>query len=159
MPSPAYYAADSPGTATALEAIDATGAGLGWNITASATPFETSGGVNLPTDSGYGGYLGDAGNILVNGDLSAGSETGLGTATPTASCDDSDPSCVLPNDGTDTYPVSVPTNGSTENIFDSATGTGQGAVDIATGWWLFVPPEAQAGTYTETTTLTITSGP
>jgi hypothetical protein len=42
LPYPAYYQANSVGSATALEAIDATGEGFGWSIGLSATQFETT---------------------------------------------------------------------------------------------------------------------
>jgi hypothetical protein len=74
-------------------------------------------------------------------------------------CDASDPSCVNAVDSLNDYPVSVPTGGTTDNIFESESATGEGVIDIATGWWIFDPPEAQAGTYTNVITATITSGP
>jgi len=34
-----------------------------------------------------------------------------------------------------------------------------GAIDLTTDWWLPIPGNAYAGTYTDTITLTISSGP
>jgi len=38
-------------------------------------------------------------------------------------------------------------------------GTGMGPVELATDWWLSVPANAYAGTYTATITLAAVSGP
>jgi hypothetical protein len=44
-------------------------------------------------------------------------------------------------------------------LYTADATTGMGAVNLASDWWLTVPTAAKAGTYTNTITLSIVSGP
>jgi hypothetical protein len=51
-------------------------------------------------------------------------------------------------------------------LYDTASGTGVGQITLGgssatypIGWWMNVPANAHAGTYTSTMTLTVVSGP
>jgi hypothetical protein len=50
------------------------------------------------------------------------------------------------------------------NIYDTAAATGLGSITIGigalpVGWWVNVPANTKAGTYTSTISLTLVSGP
>ena len=132
--------------------IDATGTAPGWHVTVSATQFTTGGGT--PST------LANTGTFSSNGSL-----TSISAATaPTASCL-SGSTCTLPTDTT-TYPVAITTGGAAVNIYDASAATGLGSITIGgstatdpLGWWLNVPANTLAGTYTSTVTLEIISGP
>ena len=135
---------------------DATGATSGWNVSLTATPFTTTGAVALP----------DAGTFSTNGSLSSATD---GTA-PTATCTSGTGTCTLPTDGV-TYPVAIttattPTSATTYIIYNAANHTGVGSIDIGgaaalnpVGWWLALSPTTAPGTYTDTVTFTLGSGP
>jgi WxL domain surface cell wall-binding len=129
---------------------DATGTGAGWHVTTSATTF-TSGSDTLP----------DAGTFVTNGSVSSVSAASGPTATCTGTC-------TLPTDTT-TYPVAITTAASSPTavtIYDASAGTGLGQVVIGgsaaanpVGWWVNLPADTVAGTYTSTITMAIVSAP
>jgi hypothetical protein len=143
---------------------DATGTAPGWHVTASATAFTTTAPVHT---------LGTAGSptptFSTNGSttLTAGAIT---AAAPGATCGGTS-TCTLPTDGT-TYPVTITTGQAATptpvNIYDAAADTGLGTVVIGfdgatvvnpVGWWLNVPSNTIAGSYTSTVSLELISGP
>jgi hypothetical protein len=148
------YLVDTTGAHTSYKVNDATGSGNGWNVTAAATTF---------TD-GTSDTLGDTGTLSTNGSLSSATST----SGPSAICDTSTGAntCTLPTNGT-TYPVAITTDPSTPTaytIFDTAASSGLGALVVGTGvhpvgWWVKVPANTLAGTYTSTLTVSINSGP
>jgi hypothetical protein len=124
-----------------LTAIDATGAGLGWNIAATATAF-TTGTYTLPT-----------GSLSFNG---SSSSQGANT-TPVDSIVGTSSSA---NDSALSYPIgdidgaAIPVV-----VYEAAIGSGMGTNNLATDWWLSLLGNTFAGTYTSTITLQIASGP
>jgi WxL domain surface cell wall-binding len=131
---------------------DSTGSGPGWHVTVSATTF-TSGAKTLA----------DVGTFSTDG-----SKTSiLGTAGPTAACA-AQSTCTLPTDTT-TYPVAITTAASAPtavNIYSASAATGLGSIVIGgstaanpVGWWLNVPGNTQAGTYTSTVSMEMISAP
>ena len=131
-------------------ADDATGSGAGWRVQVSATTF-TNGSSTLP----------DSGTFVTNGSVTSSTATTAPTATCTSTCN-------LPVNTT-TYPVAITTDPSNPTpfvIYDTAASTGLGQVIIGgstqpdpVGWWLNVPANALACSYTSTITWEITSGP
>lgn len=129
---------------------DLTGTGNGWNVTVSATTF-TNGTHTLP----------DLGTFSTNGSTVSSTSTSM----PTVTCIST---CVSPTNDV-TYPVLVttaPSSPASFVIFSAATGTGSGSFTIGgssslqpVGWWLTVPPNVYAGSYTSIITLAIGSGP
>jgi hypothetical protein len=128
---------------------DATGGGLGWNVTVSATIFTSiSPAATLP-----------AGAFTTTGSIS--SETA--TTAPTAVCS-SGATCTLPTvTGLVTYPVTIGTTAT--RVYNAAVASGLGSINIGypgalpVGWWLTVPANAIAATYTSTVTLGVISAP
>ncbi len=130
---------------------DATGTAAGWTVTVDATTF---------TDTTTSSTLADAGTFSTNGS----------TASPVATTPPSDActvtgQCTLPTNGT-TYPVDVVTAATApeaSTIFSATAPTGVGSVLIGgtapVGWWLSVPGDVLAGTYTSTVDLNVVSGP
>ena len=128
---------------------DNTGSGAGWHVTASATTFTT--GTHSLADTG----------TFVN----TGSVTSIaGTTAPAVACATT---CTLPTNDT-TFPVAITTAGSSPTavpIYDSAVNTGLGNINIGggstnpVGWWVNVPANTYAGTYTSTVTLAVVSAP
>jgi hypothetical protein len=131
---------------------DATGTGAGWHVTVSATTF-TSGAQALP----------NAGTFTSNGSV-----TSVTDATPPTTACSTGSTCTLPTNTT-TYPVAITTAATAPaavNIYDTSAGTGKGSIIIGgstannpVGWWLNVPSNTLAGTYTSTVTMEIISGP
>jgi hypothetical protein len=129
---------------------DETGTGAGWHITVSATTF-TSGTHTLP----------DTGTFVLTGSLSSIDAT----TAPSASCVTS---CTPPTD-TVIYPVAITTAASSPvpaTVYDVSAGSGLGPVTLGgpgggnpVGWWINVPANARAGSYTSTVTVAIVSGP
>jgi hypothetical protein len=141
---------DSSGPATngsvgaTLTAIDATGTARGWNISATATQFST-GGTNPLTLSANS--LGVNGSSTAEADNTAPNDT---ASTDSTAADDT----VTP------YPVSGIDGGSNPVvIYNAAAGSGMGTNALATDWWLKIPGNTYAGTYSSTITLQIASGP
>jgi hypothetical protein len=64
----------------------------------------------------------------------------------------------LPTNSGVTYPVTVPTSGSAK-IYSSASGTGLGTVDLGTDFWLDVPANTMAASYSGTVTVAVSTGP
>lgn len=120
---------------------DATGSGLGWNITASATQFH-NGAHLLPLTA-----------LTTNGSTSVFGST----SAPTAAC--AQTGCVLPTpSATPTYPATVGT--SATKIYSAAASTGMGSIALSNvGWWLEIAPNTIAGTYTSVITLAAVSAP
>ena len=127
---------------------DATGSGVGWNVNVAATTF-TAGTKTLA----------NTGTLVFTG--SVGSVTS--TTAPDGTCGTG--TCTAPTNTT-TYPVAVTTAASSPTpvkIFDTSANSGMGTILVGynnpTGWWLNVPANAYAGTYTSTITWQLTSAP
>jgi hypothetical protein len=135
-----------------LTVNDATGSGSGWHITTSATTFTTG------TKT-----LANAGTFVFTGSTSSISAT----TAPTSACVVAG-ACTTPTDTT-TYPVAITTATSSptpSTTYDTAAGSGIGQIQIGgsatanpVGWWLNIPGNTFAGTYTSTITMQIISGP
>ena len=92
---------------------------------------------------------------------------GLPTA-PTASCQGT-LICTRPDDSSVSYPVAITSAAQSPaavTVYAASAGTGVGPVTIGgagtsnpIGWWLKVPANALAGTYTSTVTISVVSGP
>jgi hypothetical protein len=149
---------------------DATGSRAGWHVSVTATPFTCTVLVTAPcvgTDTLPTTASGAANpTFSTNGDIGSPTTT---TAPGDACSSGVSTDCTLPTNST-TYPVQVVTDGTTAStIFNAATGTGLGSVDIGptttnpalapVGWWLHAPSDTVAGTYTSTITIDIVSGP
>jgi hypothetical protein len=122
------------------------GTSSGWAVNVAATTF--TGGTSAFT-------LPNTGTFSTNGNLLAQT----GTEAPNAACTTGS-TCTLPTNST-TYPVPITTGTATpSDIYTAGAGTGLGVIDITSvGWWLNVPGNAPADTYTSTITMQITSGP
>lgn len=134
-----------------LTVDDATGSGAGWALTATATQFTTGGGSPAT--------LTTAGTLSVNG--SPTSETA--DTAPDAVCTVAG-DCTLPSGNLESYPVPVTTDGSTAaTLYTAAASSGFGSILLGSadpiGWWLSLPSNTLAGTYTSTVDLNIVSGP
>jgi hypothetical protein len=107
------------------------------------------------------------------------------TTAPSAVCSATGTTtgCTLPDNTAlaASYPIGIPTTTTAVSIYDAAgpagatPGTGLGSVTIGSfgpeaggaaitapdpvGWWIHVPSDARAGTYTSTITLSVISGP
>ena len=133
--------------AATLTPIDATGSNSGWDAEVTSTTF-TNGAHTLSNTS-----------LTVNGSNASQSSN----AAPSASCD-AGSSCTLPTSGTApvTYPMTVPANTSApaaQPLYTADANTGEGAVNLASDWWVAIPSSATPGTYTSTITFSIVSGP
>lgn len=129
---------------------DQTGTNSGWNVTLSATTFTQ--GTHT---------LNDNGTLWTNGSLTQA----YSTSAPSVTCIST---CVNPTNQV-VYPVAIttaPTAPSSVVIFSANAGTGSGSFTIGgsssaqpVGWWLEVPPNVYAGSYTSVITFAIGSGP
>lgn len=146
---------DSTAADQGYSVTDASGSAPGWHVTLTATQFTTGGG--SPST------LGNTGTFSTNASL-----TSLAATTaPTAACATGS-TCTLPTDTT-TYPVAITTAATSPTavtIYDASAGTGAGKINIGgsaaanpVGWWLNVPGNTPAGSYTSTITLELISGP
>ena len=127
--------ATSPQT---IDVSDATGSGLGWNVTATSTTF-TAGAHTL-----------------------ALAATTIG-ATPGVACD-AGATCQLAtvNGAKVTYPYTLPAAGvapTATEMFDASANTGMGNQTVTPTWSLAIPANTYAGTYTSTWTLSLVSAP
>jgi len=130
---------------------DATGGGLGWNVTVSATTF-TNGTVSLPL----------AGTFSTNGSITSA----VLTTAPTGACT-SGATCTVPTN-TQVYPVAITCAATTPTaykVYDTSAATGLGSITVGlpgaapVGWWVAVPANAVPATYTSTVTLEVLSAP
>jgi hypothetical protein len=141
---------------TTIEPIDGTGSGDGWNLTVTSTQFAATDTANtIPLSSSAGTSY----NLSVNGN---GAGAG-NTTTPVQNCA-SGSTCTeaTSNSAAVTYPVYVPaaaTAPTPVSLFTADAGTGMGAIDLSTDWWLSVPANTDADTYYSTITLAINTGP
>ena len=109
----------------------------GWSISASADHAPSAGAATLPA-------------FTVNGD---GSSISAGTAQSTTCASNCGVS------GTSVhYPVTLPTTG-TATLFDQTPGSGMTRLNVALQLWLTIPATTTPGTYTDTITITTTTGP
>jgi len=123
-------------TTQPIDVSDATGSGVGWNVTGTSTTF-TSGAHTL------------------------GSTT-IG-ATPTVACD-SGATCALATvNGTKvSYPYTLPSGATAPTateLFDASANTGMGNQTFTPTWSLAIPANTFAGTYTSTWTISLVSAP
>jgi hypothetical protein len=132
---------------------DATGSGAGWNVTVSATTF---------TSVSPAATLANAGTFSTNGSITSA----VLTTAPTGACT-TGVTCTVPTNTT-TYPVAITTAASSPTpvkIYDTSAATGLGSIAIglpgaaAVGWWVAVPANAVAATYTSTVTLEVLTAP
>lgn len=136
-----------------FEVLDATGTGAGWTVTAAASTFTGTATDTLP----------DAAALSFDASATIPDDT---TDTLDAACAVTSPTCVVPTSDV-AYPVPITTDAlGTDlayNITDAAVGTGIG--DILLGqtapptFWLTIPGNALADTYTTTITLSVSSAP
>ena len=152
-PSPAWSATlngldqsvNSTGTTTTV-VNDSTGSGAGWHVTLSATTF-TTGTDTLPT-----------GALTVNGNLTSATATTAPAATCAAGS-----TCTLPSGGTAVaYPLTITTAGTSPtafSLYSAGASSGMGTIDLATNYWMTIPANAKAGTYTSTLTFAVVSAP
>jgi hypothetical protein len=129
---------------------DATVTGAGWHITAAATTL-TAGTKTLP----------NSGTLSLTGSVTSATAT----TAPSAACVSS---CVPPVT-TGSFPVAITTAVSAPTpatVYDVTGGSGLGPVTIGgsgaarpVGWWVAIPANALAGSYTSTVTVAVVSGP
>ena len=115
-------------------------AGAGWNVDVSATTL-TSGANTLPA-------------LILNG--SSGSAAA--TTAPTTSCAGGVGTCSAPAGNSITYPLTVPT-GTPAPLYTSNSASGTDDVSLALDWWTTTPANVPTGTYTNTITIAVASGP
>jgi len=123
-------------TTQAIDVSDATGSGVGWNVTGTSTTF-TSGAHTLGA-------------------------TTIGS-TPTVACD-SGATCALATvNGTKvSYPYTLPSGATAPTateLFDASANTGMGNQTFTPTWSLAIPANTFAGTYTSTWTISLVSAP
>ena len=128
-----------------FEVDDLTGSAAGWNVTALPGRFCTSGNaLCLATTA-----------LTFNGNTTYYNDT----AKPAATCIGSATCSVPANGAVGPFPLALDSTGSAQKLFSAAAGTGMGSYDIASGWWLHLPANTAAGTYTATVTLALSSQP
>lgn len=127
--------------AATLTAVDSTGSGAGWNITAAATQFTDGSGDMLPT-----------GSLSLNGAADTESDS-------MAPVDTKEGSSTAATGNEPTYPATGIDGDAPIVLYLADQGSGMGANDLATYWWLSIPGNTKAGTYASTITLQIASGP
>ena len=131
---------------------DATGSGAGWNVTVAATTFSTTSPAHT---------LADTGTFSTNGSTSSATDA----TAPDAACTGGAGTCTLPDNSATTYPVDLTTASSPtpSTVYQAAAGSGMGSVSVGTttpvGWWVNLPGNTLAGTYSSTVTLNVVSGP
>jgi hypothetical protein len=120
---------------TTFDVGDATGAGTGWNITATSTSF-TAGSHSLPTSA-----------VTVLSLPTVASDTGA--------------TCTTATNGI-SYPYTLPagtTAPTATKLSSAAANTGLGNQTVSVGFQLAVSANAYAGNYTSTWTYSLVSGP
>ena len=115
--------------APVLGVVDARGTGAGWNLTMSATSFSDGSGHTLAP----------------------------GTVTAAAQACHSGSSCTAATSSGISYPLTL--TGTAAKVFNAATSTGLGKVDVTPTVEVAVPGNAYAGTYTSTVTIAAATGP
>jgi hypothetical protein len=115
--------------APVLGVVDARGTGAGWNLTIAATTFSDGSGHTF----------------------APGSVSSVAQACHTGS------SCTPATISGLTYPIAL--GGTAAKVFNAASGTGLGKVDVTPTVDVSVPGSSLAGTYTSTVTLAVASGP
>lgn len=115
--------------APVLGIVDARGSGAGWNISMSATAFDDGSGHTF----------------------AAGSVSAVSQACHSGS------SCTGATTSGITYPLALSTTAA--KVFNAASDTGMGKVDITPTVDVTVPGNAYAATYTSTVTLAAATGP
>ncbi len=127
---------------------DPTGSGNGWKVTALATAFTCS------TSGTCGTATLGATAFTVNGSTTDNTST----TAPAVACSAGATGCTVAVLNGISYPVTVQTSAS--SIFNANANTGMGSNTISSlGWWLAIPANTKAGTYTSTVTLAVSSGP
>jgi hypothetical protein len=135
-----------------FEVDDLTGSAAGWHVTALPGRFCT----DYPTCANTGTdhalattALTFNGNTTYYNDTAKPAATCIGTAT-----------CSAPANGAaGPFPLVLTSGGTAQTLFSAAAGTGMGSYDIASVWWLHLPANTAAGTYTSTVTLALSSTP
>ena len=112
-----------------LGVVDARGSGAGWNVTISSSTYSDG-----------------AGHTLQPGDV-----TGVTQACHSGS------SCTAATSSGITYPLTLTTTAA--KLFNAASSTGMGKIDLTPTVQVQVPGNAYAGTYTSTLNLATVSGP
>lgn len=148
------YVVDNSSNGEGYVVNNATGTGVGWNVTVAVSPFACTGG-------GCAGHqLPQQGTLTTNGSVSSP----VSPSQPSQTCT-TGASCVLPQNQL-AYPIDVPTGGAPTKIFDSAIHAGMGSIDIGganmpnpVGWWLTIGEDVQAGSYTSLMAVAVNAGP
>ena len=112
-----------------LGVVDARGTGAGWNLTISASTFSDGSGHTL----------------------APGTVASVSSACHAAS------TCTAASSSGITYPLTI--SGTAAKVFNAATASGLGKVDVTPSIDVLIPGNAFAGTYTSTVTLAATTGP
>ena len=112
-----------------LGVVDARGSGSGWNVTISATSFSDGSGHSFAP----------------------------GEVTGTTQACHSGSSCTAATPSGVTYPLSI--SGTASKLFNAASDTGMGKVDVTPTIDVAIPGNAYAGTYSSTVTLAAATGP
>jgi len=125
-------------TAQSFDVADATGSGLGWNITATSTTFTTGGATphTLP-----------AAAVTVQ-------------TSPTVSCD-SGATCSVAAAAV-SYPYTLPAESiapTATKIYNAAANSGLGNQTVVATMRLAIPANTFAGTYSATWTCSLVNGP
>jgi WxL domain surface cell wall-binding len=132
-----------------LTVNDARGSGAGWTVTVDATTFTS--GTNT---------LADATTFFANGDPTSPTATTAPDGVCTTAGD-----CTLPSGDTAVYPLAIPTatTPTPVTLYTAAATSGLGSVLIGSadhiGWWLSLPGNVAAGTYTSTIDMNVATGP
>lgn len=120
-------------TSVTAEVDDQSSAHTGWSISGTSTRF-TTGTRNLPT-----------GATQITG---VGATAGAGN-------------CSMPVNSV-SYPIGLPAGATAPTavkLYNAASGTGAGPVDLGIALSLLIPAQAYAGNYSSTWTLTLATGP
>ena len=139
---------------------DATGSAAGWSVSASSTPFATTTGTVLTLGTGTA-----TPTFSTDGSLTVASGV-IPTTAPFAACAPTTTCTVGTNSLVGTYPVTITSGAAATaapvNIYTAPAGSGVGTIVIGgsgtahpVGWWVNVPSNTLAGTYTATVTLEV----